>query len=264
MLTRRESDGPTSLSKPAPRMDCRVRPGNDDERIIASSFGPRHCEERQRRSNPDSCAGLLDCFADARDDAQAASSSRRLCVRALPTTTRKNRFAPGTRMSPKSGVRFSDKIVRRKEGGEAPKGACQPLPRNINKRCRSLMLRARQRAISGRARLPALLPRLLPETLTSPTQLQAMLPATWRQAGIARPILSQSSDSTSRLGRSTEGPDAQSRSGADCESARKHRTRSTFSDRIRNASLNERDSMGFISYAGAICQEGSPFGSVLI
>jgi hypothetical protein len=33
----------------------------------------------------------------------------------------KNRFAPGTRMIPKSGVRFSDKIMRRKEGGEARK-----------------------------------------------------------------------------------------------------------------------------------------------
>jgi hypothetical protein len=59
-------------------------------------------------------------------------------------------------MIPKSGVRFSDKIMRRKEGGEVPKGACQPFPRHTNKRHRSLMLRARQRAMSGRARLPAL------------------------------------------------------------------------------------------------------------
>ena len=34
-------------------------------------------------------------------------------------------------MIPKSGVRFSDKIMRRKEGGEAPKGACQTCPRGI-------------------------------------------------------------------------------------------------------------------------------------
>ena len=39
---------------------------------------------------------------------------------------------------------------------------------------------------------------------------------------------SQSSGSTPRLGRSTEGNDAQSRSGAGCEPARKHRTRSTL------------------------------------
>jgi hypothetical protein len=32
-------------------------------------------------------------------------------------------------MIPKSGVRFSDKIMHSKEGGEAPKGACQPCPR---------------------------------------------------------------------------------------------------------------------------------------
>ena len=68
----------------------------------------------------------------------------------------------------------------------------------------------------------------LSQGLPSLTQLQAMLPATWNQAGVTRPIPSQSSDSTSRLGRSTEGNDARSRSGADCESARKHRTRSTL------------------------------------
>ena len=65
-------------------------------------------------------------------------------------------------------------------------------------------------------------------TVTSLAQLQAMLPGTWIEAGVTRPILSQSSDSTSRLGRSTEGLDARSRSGADCEPARKRRTRSTL------------------------------------
>jgi hypothetical protein len=84
---------------------------------------------------------------------------------------------------------------------------------------------ARLRAVSGRARLPALRRGSQGPSLT---QLQAMLPATWNQAGVTRPIPSQSSDSTSRLGRSTEGNDARSRSGADCESARKHRTRSTL------------------------------------
>jgi hypothetical protein len=65
-------------------------------------------------------------------------------------------------------------------------------------------------------------------TVTSLAQLQAMLPGTWIEAGVTRPILSQPSDSTSRLGRSTEGLDARSRSGADCEPARKRRTRSTL------------------------------------
>jgi hypothetical protein len=59
-------------------------------------------------------------------------------------------------MIPKSGVRFSDKIMRGKEGGEAPKRRMPTIPRHTNKRHRLLMLRARQRANSGRARLPAL------------------------------------------------------------------------------------------------------------
>jgi hypothetical protein len=72
-----------------------------------------------------------------------------------------------------------------------------------------------------------------------PAQLQAMLPATWNEAGVTRPILSQSSDSTSRLGRNRN--DAQSRSGADCESARKHRTRSTLRIASGMRPSNERD-----------------------
>jgi hypothetical protein len=100
-------------------------------------------------------------------------------------------------------------------------------PRSINKRCRLLIPRARLRAISGRARLPALRPRLsqgLPSLLSSRPCFLGL----GNQAGVTRLILSQSSDSTSRLGRSTEGNDAQSRSGAGCEPARKHRTRSTL------------------------------------
>jgi hypothetical protein len=37
----------------------------------------RHCEERQRRSNPASAQAALDCFADARNDANVKSFSRR-------------------------------------------------------------------------------------------------------------------------------------------------------------------------------------------
>jgi len=50
-------------------------------------------------------------------------------------------------MIPKSGVRFSDKIMRRKEGGEAPKGACQPFPRSTNKRSRLLIHRRQVYAV---------------------------------------------------------------------------------------------------------------------
>jgi hypothetical protein len=78
-------------------------------------------------------------------------------------------------------------------------------------------------------------------TVTSLAQLQAMLPGTWIEAGVTRPILSQSSDSTSRLGRNTEGNDAQSRPGAGCKPARRHRTRSASESALAKASLDERD-----------------------
>jgi hypothetical protein len=41
-------------------MGCRVKPGNDE--VKSQRAPPRHCEERQRRSNP-VCAVELDCFA---------------------------------------------------------------------------------------------------------------------------------------------------------------------------------------------------------
>jgi hypothetical protein len=135
-------------------MDCRIKSGNDDVRIIASSFGPRNCEERQRRSNPDSCASLLDCFADARNDASDSVLATRSRARALPITTQ------------------IDSPPATKEGGEAPKGACQPLPprRQVDGTCPTHLRSGRLRAISGRARLPALRPRLwqgLPSLLSS-------------------------------------------------------------------------------------------------
>ena len=61
------------------------------------------------------------------------------------------------------------------------------------------------------------------------------------QAGVTRPFLSRCSESTSRTGRSTGGHDAQSRPGADCKSARRHRPRSAFRECPRKASLDERD-----------------------
>jgi hypothetical protein len=114
--------------------------------------------------------------------------------------------------------------VKRREA-KRRKAHANHLPRNINKRCRLLM------AVRGSALFrSALAFRRFTAALAEtpiPTQLQAMFPGTWNQAGVTRPLLSQSSDSTSRLGLNTEGPDARSRSGADCEAARKHRTRST-------------------------------------
>ena len=58
-------------------------------------------------------------------------------------------FAPPHRMIPKSGVRFSDKIMRNKEGSGAPRGASNQCPRHTF-RCRHLNVRgARKRAING-------------------------------------------------------------------------------------------------------------------
>ena len=74
-----------------------------------------------------------------------------------------------------------------------------------------------------------------------PAQLQAMLPGIENQAGVTRSILSQFSGSTPRLGRSTEGNDARSRSGAACEPARKHRTRSTLQIASGMRPSDERD-----------------------
>ena len=106
------------------------------------------------------------------------SFSRRARVRALPTTT--------------TPFPHRDSAPRKKGGSGAPKGACQPLPRRCRQVCRNghRSSAARPRAsqtsvrnlrthlLPGRARLPALRPRLLSETVTSPTQLQAMLPGT--------------------------------------------------------------------------------------
>jgi len=137
--------------------------------------------------------------------------SLRLRARALPTTKHQNRLASGNKREAK----------RRK-------AHANHVPRVADKCTQSAHLICCAAARHIGARPPSGATPRLSQGLPSLTQLQAMLPATWNQAGVTRPIPSQSSDSTSRLGRSTEGNDARSRSGADCEPARKHRTRSTL------------------------------------
>jgi len=69
--------------------------------------------------------GSFQC-RDAPEGAQLSDNknrSRGAFAPELCQPRRQNRFAPGTRMIPKSGVRFSDEIMRSKEGGEAPTGA---------------------------------------------------------------------------------------------------------------------------------------------
>jgi hypothetical protein len=55
MLTCSKSNKMATLGKPRRRMDCRVKPGNDAVSHCLTSEH-RHCEERTRRSNPDSRA----------------------------------------------------------------------------------------------------------------------------------------------------------------------------------------------------------------
>ena len=107
------------------------------------------------------CASHLDCFADARNDAQVTLFSRRDSARALPTTT------PFRESSPPQ------------EGGEAPKGACQPLPRmrrQVYAVCATHLLRgcAPNRGAPAFRRYAAAL-----AGTPIPARLQAMLPGTW-------------------------------------------------------------------------------------
>jgi hypothetical protein len=142
-------------------------------------------------------------------------------ARALPTTTPRKDSPPA------------------KEGGGAPKGASNQFPRSTDKRCRLPMPGrggATRRQVYAVCALICLRGALafrrytaaLARTFTSWLSSRPCLLGSVR-AGIL-PALSgsQSSGSTPRLGRSTEGNDARSRSGAGCEPARKHRTRSTL------------------------------------
>jgi hypothetical protein len=137
-----------------------------------SPFGSCHCEERQRRSNPESSAqAALDCFADARNDDWTSSCPAK---RGRGTTPR-SRVVEGASASklalpppaPPPCFAWSpspapfhcagadkqnhsrdaltrpslahdhnakiDSIPAIKEGSGAPKGACHPCPRCANK-----------------------------------------------------------------------------------------------------------------------------------
>ncbi len=169
-----------------------------------------------------------------RDRHERPSRRSRICApryvlhRVRDTAKRINKIILATRSRPSllRPPRYKDSSLQQ-EGGEAPKGACQPfaaphqqtLPPADTSGAAARHIGARPPSGASTAALAG---------TPIPAQLQAMLPGTWNQAGVTRSIPSQCSDSTSRLGRSTEGNDARSRSGADCEPARKHRTRSTL------------------------------------
>ena len=177
--------------------------------------------------------------------------------------------------------RHSKNRRRPKREAKRRKAHANHVPRNISKRRRLLMYRRQVYAVCATHLLRGCAPygarspsgastaALAGTPITA--QLQAMLPGTWtardperacpgldpgwipvfrkdhaqlkKPAGVTRPILSQSSDSTSRLGRNTEGNDAQSRPGAGCKPARRHRTRSASESALAKASLDERDDL---------------------
>jgi hypothetical protein len=109
-----------------------------------------------------------------------------------------NRFAPGT-----------------KEGAERRKAHPTRCRAASNQRRRRSMPSGAAARTSG-ARSPSVALLRLSPGLSTPDSTPGH--ASWDvvQAGVTRPRLSQSSDSTSRLGRSTEGLDARSRPGAEC------------------------------------------------
>ena len=140
-------------------------------------------------------------------------------------TRSRDAYAPELCLQPSTKINSPPAIRGRRSAERRMPTMCRAAQTSVRS-LRHLICCAAARRIG--ARPPSGASPRLSQGLPSLTQLQAMLPATWNQAGVTRPIPSQSSDSTSRLGRSTEGNDARSRSGADCESARKHRTRSTL------------------------------------
>ena len=137
---------------------------------------------------------------------------------------------------------------KKAEGSGAPRGASNQCPRDANPCCHAPAPRARKRAADKCTQLAQLI--CLRGALAFrrstcgsrrdfhiPAQLQAMLAGIGPGRHFTHPSQFQCSGSTPRLGRSTEGNDAQSRPGAECESARRRRALLRSQDRIRNASL---------------------------
>jgi hypothetical protein len=120
MLKRHESNNAAKLSERKPRMDCRVKPGNDD---VGDDTPTSSLRGAKRRSNPASRASQLDCFAAARNDGVKNRSRDTLArpsfanhhharKKIAPTTHDPEKHALG--LDPMGGVRFSDQIMRRK------------------------------------------------------------------------------------------------------------------------------------------------------
>ena len=183
----------------------------------ALSFGriplscSRHCEERQRRSNPASAQAALDCFADARNDDMENRSRDAIRARALLHHN-------------------ASKNLRPPRGSGAPKGACQPLPPR-RQACAfaplvcvsggSALLRgalAFRRSAAALARANASAVGSAPVPAFPETRSNGRYPL--------RPVTSL--PSSSETGRHAGRAVAQSRPRADGKSARRHRPRSAF------------------------------------
>ena len=140
------------------------------------------------------------------------------------------------RLAPQRQEKFAS---GRERGRRSAERRIQPIPRSTDKRCHLPM--------PGRGGAPcrqvyAVCALICLRGALAFRRYTAALAGTFTSWLSSRPCLlgsvragilpalsgSQSSGSTPRLGRSTEGNDAQSRSGAGCETARKHRTRSTL------------------------------------
>lgn len=157
-----------------------------------------------------------------RGDGKDSSIPRRVRARVLRTTTES----------------FASR-GNKGRGSGAPNGAQSWEPRSADPCCHGPMPRARQRALSGRARLPAL-HRGSRRDGHVPAQLQARLAGTGPN-GRAVFFQPQCSGSTPRPGRNAGGHDARSRPGAVCKTARRRRLRSAFRIASRNAPSDEQD-----------------------
>jgi hypothetical protein len=169
----------------------------------------------------------------------AARSRPSFVQRRSPDGAKRN---PGTIEELERRSRISLRSIRAtkfratKKGSGTPADAWSPCPHQAD------AARVQRDALACRRSTAA----LAKGALAPFAQLQARLPGTRRDAasckraptggrrrcasntGVTRARLSQSRESTSRTGRNTGAHDARSRSGADCEAARKHRTRSTL------------------------------------
>jgi hypothetical protein len=129
-------------------------------------------------------------------------------ARALPSTTHKNRFAPCNKRG--SGApRGASNQCRAARSALPPINAFRAA-RAADKCTQSAQLICFRGALAFRRCCGSR------QGFDPLTQLQAMLPGTRVEAGVTRPLLSQSRDSTSRRGPRAAGRDAQSRPGAEC------------------------------------------------